>query len=839
MPANTRLRNKDAELKVYCSKKIPKQKYFPARRKTVCEGPRTRKDALKLRQMTFFPEKMQIHNTVRDSEEESNGGYSEWESSNSSRTYASTGTGKRQEAGATRRGKRKSDAMRDIPSEEDEGPVRPIPKRTRKSPAIKWEDSPPLDVQFNSSDNLTYSSSPPSESEPEEQTHDRIRRQSTMTQIVSGRKPRPDEKEPEYKPVKRGSRKSWDRGPGKKDKQQRTLTQMVPGLTPFRTVSDDDIYEEEEVPKNVQSENDHGCDNAIARHLSRRGVLQPQNRVVRKEVKATAKMLSMLEKVDSEDEDEYHPTQNVNIPPLRRKPALRRVSGKDIGEPVKASRTSKRIANIRFGLLSTPEKRKVREIPSSQSPVESLLSTQSSPEKTRRSPLNQRSANSIPDTPSKQKQVIFQAPPQSEDALRSKRTIRSIVQDSEEEEEDWSEENDLNSRPLINRSFRVTQAIDVGSDIHALIDQIDQVCAHASDDAAWAPQNPSEELGVPISYGGLHDVSQELKNPRNSGYSELTAAPLDRTGSTNSPMYIKAEPLDECGAPPSYQKHECVTCEELFFVSGSPVLDDDPQTRGSNLPTNHERLISTPHGREGTEDDEDPPSAPIVVKDEPSTEEAASPTLHPSDRSLHPTPHERSPPDRAATDLDGEPIEVPQSPEQAHSYTQGSQSSKAEQQLYSELSSYAQYRCALPSLSMHVAHDPFSYRATPFPAPAHRQQAPYHAPMGISQATTVDSTQLSPMKTPSKAASQLIVSANTTPQKVRDSHVFVSPLRPPSLVIPSSHPTPGRDGVGEWSSPVSGPSGNGIGESIEDFSIPPPPPNIDENDDDDDDDDDE
>jgi hypothetical protein len=68
MTPRTRSTNKDANYKVYYSKKVPQQIHFPHRRKIVRRP--LPKDASDKKQMRFLPDKMRVRRDVVDSEEE-------------------------------------------------------------------------------------------------------------------------------------------------------------------------------------------------------------------------------------------------------------------------------------------------------------------------------------------------------------------------------------------------------------------------------------------------------------------------------------------------------------------------------------------------------------------------------------------------------------------------------------------------------------------------------------------------------------------------------------------------------------------------------------------------
>lgn len=763
--------------------------------------------------MTFLPEKMLVAREVVDSEDDED--VEEQETHHTARTRTET---KSPENKTSRRGKKRSSDVMERESE-DEGPIRPTPKRIRRSNQRLKSCSSTIDVE------------PASEEEEDEAPIPRLRKQSTMTQLMEGRRPGPEDEEPEFKPVKRRSRTSWSSAKGKaraKDQQQRTLTQMVPGLGSFGTVSDS----EEEA---TQDEDNGAYNDALVEHFAEQGLHNPvmgrgeQNKVKSDVEQCTGSMgdaeaagpsatqIDDLNTIganaddkgdDEEDESQYYPTQFIDtIPTLTTRRTSRRLSGKLNAEPGIASTTvssPRKRTRPRFSLLATPERRRIREIPSSQSPAESSLSTQTTPD-TSRSPLKQRSGNiqKTQDTPSKRKQVTFQEPVQkaTPPPIVFQR-FASTIQDSEEEEEEDGPDDGVPDFPsgqvdigaetqaLICRIDGPVGGRAIGADTQAMLEKIDQACANTEEDTAIDERESSEELGDHPPKFVRRESSQILGEQRMQGRAE----------------------------------HEAT----------------DPQAYGSEYYAEHTRVKQEPQDEDSLdlpEHTRNLASSRMLIKDEPDEEELAPPTPHYTPTFLqHQTPQEQ-------TDLDGEPLQIIRSSPPAPPETQDtsvSHSSKAEQQLQSEWFSYSQYPKVLPSSSLHVAHDASSYQqATPFSNTIDRAMAPPRWSAPLSQATTVDPTQRSPHVTPKKPRSKL-PSANTTPHRIPRTPPLFSPdershsqpisssQRPPPLVIASSFPSSPSRGSGSnrgWSSPMMGMTQfeNGMA-SIEDFSIPPLPP---------------
>ncbi|KAF2243764.1 hypothetical protein BU26DRAFT_523354 [Trematosphaeria pertusa] len=873
MPASTRSSNKDANFKVYYSKKVPKQKYFPHRKKTV-RRPSAEQDEPQKKQMKFLPEKMRRSAAVRDSDEEETDTEMKVEEDLEDGGVAIPPEleqkGKRTPKTAARRGKKRSSDMMQEDSEEDDEPVRPTPKRRRESATTK-KRRPPVAAEPESEDEQTAS---PSESEREQDTKHRLRRQSTMTQIVGGRRPEPGSKEPQFKPAKRSPRTSWggkgSRNKGK-DKQQRTLTQMVPGLIPLGIVSDDDA--EELGDPDTEDEDNQAYNDAIVRRLAEQGLFQPgEGEGTNAEDLSHLVHLGLIPIEDEEaivqhlaehaihsplaDEDHYaatghfayagygddkdgdenanHQMQNVAVPTTKKTRASRRVSSQQKPElPATdgAEFVGRKHAKSRFGLLSTPEKRRIFEIASSQSPPESPLSTQNTPQRPDRAPLQERSGNATKVTgiPSKRKQVTFQEPHNEQKSPPSLRKFASVIRDSEDEEEDILDDEHPDPGQDVGRETQVLiRGMDnpmvgasIGEETQAMLHSIDQACANAEQDTAWTNRDSSEELGEP----GIERTEESLELgdqqiPQEVGIEANGLEP-------QSPQYHSAhpsmtqEPSNEVdvtallihSSPPSSQKPQ----------PSRSIGTDRESATATSRPSPIEHPNSTPPQDYMEPEDEDSDEPMFIGDDSSDDEEEPVPT--PPQQSIASLRRDSEADQERPSDQE-QAVQVPRSPS-ANPETQQSHSSKAEQQLQAEYQTYSQYRCGpLPS-SMHVAPETgFSYQATPFPprAPTQLQHSGH-----LSQATTVDPTQPSPKTTPSKSRSQPIVSANTTPHKIPNSQPFVSPHRPPPLFIPSSFPSPSKAGVGEWSSPVLGRKDNGYSQfggsaNMEDFSIPAPPP---------------
>jgi hypothetical protein len=790
MTPRTRTSNKDANYKVYYSKKIPQQAHFPHKRKTVRRPDPVEQDGVDKRQMKFLPEKMK-HRRVHEREslsEETEGEEAEQE----------TATAKLEKGTPMKKGKkRKSTEIREESATEDESVVSSS-KRRRRTTARRDEPSRAL------------------------------RRQSTMTQLADGRRPSSGDAEPDFKPIKRHSRTSWDGTNTNKerDKKQRTLTQMIPGMG---RLSKEELEELSDLDAELD-ETQAGSD-AVSRSLIQQDLIEIDENAATTEpvqrsgdagedfykdseqdeedppVAAPKHSSLVLHSIETaaDDEDNYQPTQFIEAPVLRSRQTPRRTATR---QPSSNATVPGKSAKSRFSLLSTPEKRRVFEIPSSQSPAESVLSTQISPQKSHRSVQRGRISNVtvVTETPSKRRQVTFREPTIQPTPPTHLRRFESTIQDSEDEASDYDDDI-ATQQPLVNTE-ELFDGQAVGEDTQAVLLQIDQACADQNGDPNADYRDTSEEPEEPVTRSQPCQPSPELGE---------SWAPL---------IYDDDGPQFE-----SYRSSRASAKSQSFRAADSPkesllVLDQANGISQLDLTTQAplpiDNIPSTPPIMQ-SEREEDLPSTPMVIRDESSDEEEAEPEPTPP-RTVHRTvPEPPSTLVHQSTDLDGEPVQVPRSPS-AERETQQSHSSKAEQQLQNEWLSYSQYvHVRAPhSSSMHATADAFSYNATPrFPQPD--VPAASSARMQHSQATTVDEL------TPKKNRTQRVISANTTPHRASKSQPFMSPEKPPTLFIPSSFPSPSRTAMEGWSSPVMARTQNVYGSSqvlgsLEDFSIPLPPP---------------
>jgi hypothetical protein len=859
MTPRTRTSNKDANYKVYYSKKVPQQVHFPHRRRTVRRPSGAANNGAEKRQLKFLPEKMRIKRTetVGDSDDDldediEKGGVSIKPEPEVEEIEEHESRGK---AAKSRGKKRRSDAA-EIHNEgddedNDDNVVRPTPKRRRQATAPISSRRSKIKVEAAEEDSAGPG---PSEQKPDRSRT--LRRQSTMTQMVEGRRPLSDAEEPAFRPVKRTPRLSWG-GQGKKgkDKKQRTLTQMVPGMKSLELLSDDDMQGLSDAEAEERESQAYG--EVIAARLAGEGLIQEENdhhKVTPDVAEASdgaqsqsndgedggaqfaehdssvpsVVVRSVEDSEDETDEESYQPTQFIDAPVTRTKRSPRQLSAvkQRVPHRAEAPNTAERTTRrSNFSLLSTPEKRRLRVIPSSQSPADSPLSTQVSPSKASRLPLKERSSNDQGvETPTKRKQVTFNEPTKETIPPPSLRKFKSIIQDSEDEDDDLLETDENNSRndigqrtqALINGIDSSSHGIPPEAETRRVLDQMGQACGEDDDDDDYDDEQvqsirePSEELCVSILSRDQYEPSPELGEhfqQHNNDEKELDAHSPYRAAHIG----IKEEQTYDDSVSGSMTKE--VSSEGRT----PPSRSSEPAGAGIELPLAPEHVPSSPPIiQQGVEDT--CPSTPMVITDsEDEQEDEPNPT--PPRQDTYPVQQPSSIAVQHSADLDGELVQVPQSPPGQHQ-TQQSHSSKAEQQLHSEWFSYSQYVNARPtqSSSMKVAHDKFSYHATPKPSgPLTQTQTQGHF---TSQATTVDEV------TPRKNRTQRTISTNTTPRKRVSSQPLSSPSKPPPLFIPSSFPSPAKARMDEWSSPVLGNTQvtYGIGGSLEDFSIPLPPP---------------
>jgi hypothetical protein len=843
MTPRTRNSNKDANFKVYYSKKVPQQVYFPQRRKTVRRPDEVGKDGVDKRQMRFLPEKMKMKrvNTVQDSDEEADnedveeGGVAlDVEAEHEEIEER----GSRGESANNRVKKRRSDVFDANEDDEDE-PSRPTSKRRRQSATNSKRRSRP--VKAESEDEADPTPAPARGNVDRKCT---LRRQSTMTQLVEGRRPLSETEEPGFKPVKRSPRLSW-RGQNKqaKDKKQRTLTQMVPGIGPTEPLSDSET-EVDAADAEAEERESQAYGEAIVARLAQEGLVGvksddvevPSNEgetlhdeVTRSSSTTGHEVLdqhldvplvvvnSIEDDLGDDDEASYQPTQFIDAPVTRTNRGSRQASGKKQGalRVVEAPATVPRsMRKSRFSLLSTPEKRRIREIPSSQSPADSPLSTQVSPSKKHRLPLKERSGNNtqVAETPSRRKQVTFREPTKDPLPPPTLRKFNSTIQDSEDEDEEILESDENAStvrigaptQALVHGIDNAASGKDLGTETQAMLDQIDQACADSENGDA---RESSQKLN-----GSAYARVQNEPSPELGERFQTRNSDREEDSQDTHPLYRTAHAGIKEGEWDDVEMLDLTTQQ-----ADVPLLVDSEFANASiELPADTEQMPSSPPIIQQPIE-ETGPSTPMVIMDSSDDDDEIDPT--PPRKTTPRAPQPSSTALQQSADLDEQLVQVPRSPTAQHD-TQQSHSSRAEQQLHNEWFSYSQYVNAHPpqSSSMNVAHDKFSYHATP--KPPRPLVPPQQSGHYTSQATTVDEV------TPRKNRTQRTYSANTTPHKIASSQPIISPSKPPPLFIPSSFPSPAKARMEEWSSPVLGNTQMtyGVGGSLEDFSIPLPPP---------------
>ncbi|KAF2642812.1 hypothetical protein P280DRAFT_468125 [Massarina eburnea CBS 473.64] len=915
MPTSTRASNKETDFTSYYSKKIPQQSYFPHRRKIVRR--RDPDDAPEKKQMTLPPRELRRTETVQDSDNEET--FEEDEDIEEGGVVVMdepVQPVKVKTKGKTvaKRGKKRNSDVMEWDEDEDEEPSRPLPKRRKAAAPKKKRSKACAKVE---DDEIPS----PAESEIESDRKHRQRRQSTMTQMVDGRRPLPGAKEPQFKPASKVPRRSQGAKGGnktEKDMKQRTLTQMVPGINTSLTILSDS--EEELVDQEAEERGSRAYNNALTQRLVAQGLFQPADDEVIVDPSGVGSVAARMSRHDSREqdsingtdaedalptidpendsEDEFHPTQFVEAPvtktarALRRKPSQQQPSPATTNAPTSPVR---KVPRSRFSLLATPERRRIREIPSSQSPAESLISTQHTPHRSGRSPLQRRSVNAIAvaETPSKRKQVKFQEP-EKRSSRQSLKRFASTILDSEDEDELLENDNEHRGGSSIGAREMVypTNTVDIGTETQAALLLIDQACAAAGEEGASTDKKSSEELGEkPVNSEssqklgdslGSSNVQEAIEDPPESSLpqnlfgiqGELPKAATDpsQPSSPQVPFAVtcmegenpNSTRLTGLSAPPAPSSHH--TLQEMHDATVE-ASQEHPQLQDT--------YPSSPMFIEDSdeEEEEDPPPTPPVrsyaslgrtLVPRRSLHHAINEENVEAPRSTHDAANEK--PEALCSPNNDQHVEIPRSPSPAEEPEQESQLSRlhsvaAERQLQSEYTTFSQFQPPGPlASSMNVGHDigNFSYQETPC---LPRSQLPSRNHLvhsgHISQATTVDPTQTQQhsehdlarvMETPQKLKAKPTTSA-TTPHRFPNSQpVFVSPTRPPSLVIPSSFPSPSKAGVkdmdaeaGDWSSPVitrgDGVGASGMGKgysqwlmgtepqaSYEDFSIPAPPP---------------
>jgi hypothetical protein len=829
MTPQTRASNKDANFKAYYSKKVPQQILFPHKRKTVRRRSTPVQDDSGKRQMVFLPEKMKIRRTetVGDSDAEDEDIYMEDDMEEGGVAItpqpAENEDEQRTARKTTRKGKKRNSDVMHAEDGEDEDPVRPTSKRQRRTASPK-PNRRSRRVEAESDD---------------EHTIDRtrtLRRQSTMTQLIDGRKPLPGFEEPDFKPVKRSPRLSWGTsksGKAERDRRQRTLTQMVP--RPVEIMSDEDT---KDILGNVEAEerDSQAYGDAVAQRLAQQELRRADENGGKNIPEVVVQ--SVEDDMEVDYEDSYQPTQFIDAPTTRAGRTPRRntvVQARGTRADERVLERPTRANRSRFSLLATPEKKRIREIPSSQSPADSPLSTQVTPRKALRSPLKERSGNpaNAPETPSKRKQVTFEVPARTPVPPPTLRKFASTIQDSEDEDDDIIEEDLPSSgrrigaytQAMINSMDTATPSKAVGAHTQAVLDQIDQACVTAGEDSETMNEESSQgSTALPV-LRGPHEPSPELGelHKQSSGLKQQhdPVGHLDQTSHNSSEEDLAHEDEEDATLLPVARSSE-----------DRPVVSDATTNSESELPEPAEQLRSTPPVIKAYVQNTFPSTSMVIQDDSSDEEDAPDPDPTPPRSSRRTLPQPPSTDIQQSADLDGESIQVPRSPSPQHE-TQQSHSSKAEQQLQNEWLSYTQYAHARPaqSSSMRAAPDAFSYSHTPHAPgltapqlhPPHPNSNPAYHP---SQATTVDEIT---QRTPRKNRLQHFSSPHTTPHRIASSQPVISPSKPPPLFIPSSFPSPEKAAMEGWSSPILGQTQMGAYRSsqwasLEDFSIPPPPP---------------
>jgi hypothetical protein len=649
-----------------------------------------------------------------------------------------------------------------------------------------------------------------------------LRRQSTMTQLADGRRPSFGDDEPDFKPANRRLRVSRGGSGIERDKKQRTLTQMIPGMgrlskEELEELSDMDADLEDdgtdennvsqalmeqgllEVDMSAQSyDKSHSVKFQEEEEASFPAALQPQTSAIVQSVEAT---------LGNDNEEDYQPTQFIEDPTLRIRQTPRRKAAQQ--QPIQ-THGSQKSAKSRFSLLSTPEKRRVLEIPSSQSPAESVLSTQVSPQKSTRSVLRERTNNitTVMETPSKRRQVTFKEPSIQSVPPPRLRKFESTIQDSEDEESDL--EQDMSDQDDMDRVHQAVHGQAIGTETQLVLDQIDRACADKDEGQSSRSEFPGETI-EPTVRQRPYQLSPEL--------GESWAPVIYDDDGPEFASYRSSR----SGAKSQSARNVGASSQMLPVLDNSNAVSQLDLTEDTQARAMIDSMPSTPPAMQ-LHPDEDFPSTPMVLMDDTS-EDDQEPELMPTPKPslLRTLVNPPSTLVHQSTDLDGEPVQVPRSPS-TNRETQQSHSSKAEQQLQHEWLSYSQYVHARApgSSSMRAVPDAFSYNATPH-IPNKAAPVSSSARMQHSQATTVDEL------TPKKNRTQRVVSAHTTPHRKSKSQPYITPEKPPSLFIPSSFPSPSKTAMEGWSSPVVPRTQNVYGSSqvlgsLEDFSIPLPPP---------------
>lgn len=648
-----------------------------------------------------------------------------------------------------------------------------------------------------------------------------LRRQSTMTQLVEGRKPLLDVAEPEFRPVNRGPRVSWARkarGPVG-DRQQRTLTQMIPGFGILDVKSDDEVADDDNPVSGTeaQEQDSQAYDSAVAHRLAQQGIYSAAGESGEDLIVPPTKKEEAQPTTDLDEGIGEHSTRDAHLSPQDA------TSSKDMTcpghgesyqparfiddttasinlsrhEARKQRRIVHRVSHLR--IMSSPEKRRARVIPSSQSPAESPLSTQSSPIKMRRSPLEDCSGNSgaALESPLKQKQARFQHASTDRLPPRSLKRFQGTILDSEDEDDDCIEDlikadrppdpNHSNSIVAQTRAYSIRASREDSSNMAVLEPHIEQ----------------SPELG-------------ELRAPRSQSQRQLRL--LD-----SSPYQNNDVTMVEHMPYSNDADHAMPSVETRAIHEGESMGSAESINTGTHSSTRAQRP-RYPSPTVTMLDQNTFPSTPMVLKEDSSEEDHTQPT--PLQLDHNPLSRPASTSEQASPDRDGAAVPNVCSLSLQHQ-SQGSPSSKAEQQLQHEWLSYSQYVSVRPatSSSMHVAHDTSSPTEKPTSS-HHVTPLPLTLDYQPSQATTLDEVT---QRTPKKMQRDLTKIGASARRRSMSSQPCITPGKPPPLFIPSSFPSPTKARIETWSSPLCGRAQEAlglsqIGANLDEFSIPLPPP---------------
>ena len=338
-----------------------------------------------------------------------------------------------------------------------------------------------------------------SEVESDEPGSSDEKRQQTLTQMIHGVRPTPGYEDNWKIPAlkrRSGNMKT-------EEKRQRTLTQMTHGLMPIRMVSDDEDEDDND---------DNGYALAIDQHLAGHGIYKPSHErsPPKSPVHQHPGILKHLhEWMTNQETQAYHLSSN-HVTSLRR--------------PTKAKTENPK----------TPPRRRLLEVPSSQSPPESPLSTQKSTERHSRYPLEERSSNprGLLESPSKGRiaatsnSAIRKLVPQTNKVVKEERfsptpldrIFQSTIQDSDEEEELGSDDEDAD-----------TNNHAIGDEAQAVTNQIDLACTNT---------DPMNSLNENVEDGGRINEN----DLRLSVGSNLTSVPAERTNSGQSKLRETGQP---------------------------------------------------------------------------------------------------------------------------------------------------------------------------------------------------------------------------------------------------------------------------------------------------------